>query len=185
MKEYIDQAYELYESKQWHLAHQVIMKGEDYNTNPVALNLIGSIYWKLGNKKEAKKYFLLSAKCRSDFWPAYFNLGNLFYESNDLDKAIKYYTGALIHKGEHFLLFYNIGTCYLKKKKYKKAIAYLKKAIMLKPSHLQSNINLAKAYYLSRDYRKAFIYYNTALAVDGDNPIALVGYQKSWAGIVS
>lgn len=185
MDTYIDQAYELYENKQWELAQETITKEQCYNTNPIALNLIGSIHWKLGDIKEAKKYYLLAAKCKSDFWPAYLNLGNLFYENNEFNKAIKYYVGALSHKGEHFMIYYNMGTCYLKMKKTSKAIHYLIKALELKPTHLQSNINLAKAYYNSKNYKKSFIYFNTALALDLDNNTAAIGYQNCWKKLIS
>lgn len=185
MNTYIDKAYQLYENKQWKQAYSILKREKKENTNPIALNLMGSIQWKVGNKKEARKSFLLAAKCQSDFWPAYYNLGNLYYEMNKLDKAIKYYIAALSHKGEHFKLLYNIGTCYLKKKKYLLAIYYLQKAIQKKPTHLQSNINLAKAYYANKDYQKSFIYFNTALALDEENNAAETGYQKSWKKVIS
>ncbi len=181
----IDQAYQLYEKEQWKLARIVIKREKDFDLNPVALNLMGSIEWKLGKVKEAKKYYLLAIKCYRDFWPAYYNLGNLSYEMGKIDKAIQYYIGALNYKGEHFKLFYNIGTCYLKKKDSKRAIYYFIKALQLKPTYLESNINLAKAYYLRDEYQKSFLYFNTALALDEGNNAAKIGYQKSWEKIIS
>ena len=185
MNTYIDQAYELYENKQWKLAQYTIVRDRGYQTNPIALNLMGSIYWKLGDKKEAKKYYLLSAKCQNDFWPAYLNLGNLYHEMDQLDKAIKYYKGALSFKENHFQILYNIGTCYLKKKKLSKAIFYLKSAHQQNPTHLNTNINIAKSYYLEKNYRKSFLYFNTALALDEQNNSATIGYHQSWARLTS
>ena len=180
MDTYIDQAYEYYENKQLQLAKQTIIKEQLFFTNPIALNLIGSICWKLNNIKEAKKYYLLAVKCRKDFWPAYLNLGNLFYEDKKYSKALKYYIAALSHKGENFIIYFNIGTCLLKMKRPTKAISYLLKSLELKPTHLETNINLAKAFYENNNFKKSFIYFNTALAIDGDNNIAKIGYKKSW-----
>lgn len=184
MNTYIDLAYEFYEDEKWELAKKIIIKEQSYEDNPLALNLMGSIFSKLGDNKNAKKYYLQAIKCQREFWPAYFNLGNLYHSENKYNKAIKQYMKSLLYKRDHFKIYYNIGTCYLKNKDVEVAIDYLKEAINQKPTHLQSNINLAKAYYVKGDFKKAFIYYNSSLAIDGENANAIKGHGKTWEKLI-
>lgn len=88
--------------------YEMVLKDLTYQHQYRTHYNIGLIYLKLGNRKEAKKQFLLSNTQNQDYCPASYELGNVFYKEYRYNSALKWFTEA--SKGK---CYENAGPAYM------------------------------------------------------------------------
>ncbi|MCK4236467.1 MAG: tetratricopeptide repeat protein, partial [Candidatus Krumholzibacteria bacterium] len=89
---------------------------------------LGTLMYRLENLEEAKRYLLESVSRRSDFAPAFLNLGNVYFKEGDFNKAIAGYQNVIALDSTNALGHFNIGQTYIKKMLFAQSSSALKKA---------------------------------------------------------
>lgn len=97
---------------------------------------------KLGDYKQAKKYYDIAVKFQPDFVEGYINLGNCLLNSENYEEAITAYQEAIRINPNNSLVHYNLGIALYNSGKKMEALNEYKKAIELNPHDYNSYYNL-------------------------------------------
>lgn len=96
------------------------------------LNNLGVEFFRIGEYKKAKDYFLKSTKMAPYWWTNWNNLAVIKEGEGDFKKAEEYYKQA-IKNGEYYLAYENYAKLLLKQKKKKECIDFTKQALKKYP----------------------------------------------------
>ena len=76
---------------------------------------LGTIKSRMGLYDEARGHLLASVSKRSDFEPAYLNLGNVYFRQGDFNRALAGYQSVIAIDSTNALAWFNIGQTYINK----------------------------------------------------------------------
>ena len=76
---------------------------------------LGSMKSRMGLYDEARDHLLASVSERSDFAPAYLNLGNVYFRQGDFNRALAGYQSVIAIDSTSALAWFNIGQTYINK----------------------------------------------------------------------
>ncbi len=89
---------------------------------------IGTMKSRIGLYDEARGHLLASVSERSDFAPAYLNLGNVYFRQGDFNRALAGYQSVIAIDSTSALAWFNIGQTYINKMLFAESSAALAKA---------------------------------------------------------
>ena len=142
-------------------------------------DVLGLLYQRIGQPKEAEQYFLQSLKLNGDNPSTLNNYGQFLCSQDRVEEAEKQFLGAaqnpLYDAPE--IPYANIGTCAHLHGQPDKAIDYFNKALSLNPKIPQVLITLSEINYARKDYMPARDYLNRYTSYVGQSPRSL------WLGI--
>lgn len=92
---------------------------------------LGTLMYRLGMYDEAREHLLASVSRRSDFAPAYLNLGNVYFMQGDYNKALAGYQNVIAIDSTSSVAYFNIGQTYINKMLFAESSSALKKAGVL------------------------------------------------------
>jgi tetratricopeptide (TPR) repeat protein len=69
---------------------------------------------------------------------------------------------------------------YLRRRDIRRALPLLQQALEMEPSNLEARINLGVALYLSQRYEEALPHFEFAVALDANNPTALMNLAATY-----
>ncbi|MEK9169366.1 MAG: hypothetical protein AAB788_01340 [Patescibacteria group bacterium] len=108
-------------------------------------NNMGVELFRIGQYKEAKKYFEISTKLAPYWWVNWNNLGVIYEREKNYQKATVYYQKA-IDNGQYYLAYENLAKILvLHRKNQKKTEEFLKKALKIFPEN--KNLQQISSYY--------------------------------------
>ncbi len=108
--------------------------------------LLGKLHEREGDAQAAINYYLAARQLRSDYLPAFVNLGNIYLQLNNLDEAEANFKRALAPDETSAASYYGLGQIALSKRSYTDAVKYLEKALSLAPEANRLHYALAMAY---------------------------------------
>ena len=76
---------------------------------------LGTMKSRMGLYEEARDHLLASVSRRSDFEPAYLNLGNVYFRQGDFNRALAGYQSVIAIDSTNALAWFNIGQTYINK----------------------------------------------------------------------
>ena len=76
---------------------------------------LGTMKSRMGLYEEARDHLLASVQQRSDFAPAYLNLGNVYFRQGDFNRALAGYQSVIAIDSTNALAWFNIGQTYINK----------------------------------------------------------------------
>ncbi|MCK4549720.1 MAG: tetratricopeptide repeat protein, partial [Candidatus Krumholzibacteria bacterium] len=76
---------------------------------------LGTMKSRMGLYDEARDHLLASVRGRSDFEPAYLNLGNVYFRQGDFNRALAGYQSVVAIDSTNALAWFNIGQTYIHK----------------------------------------------------------------------
>lgn len=89
---------------------------------------LGTMKSRMGLYEEARDHLLASVSQRSDFEPAYLNLGNVYFRQGDFNRALAGYQSVIAIDSTNALAWYNIGQTYINKMLFAESSEALEKA---------------------------------------------------------
>ena len=89
---------------------------------------LGTMKSRMGLYEEARDHLLASVSQRSDFAPAYLNLGNVYFRQGDYNRALAGYQSVIAIDSTNALAWYNIGQTYINKMLFAESSQALAKA---------------------------------------------------------
>ncbi len=119
-------------------------------------NNIGYIYERLGDIKQAKRYYKRAISLNPRFGKAYYNLANVLLDQKKYDEAIAMYRKAIDSGFNTPEAHNNLGLALMKAGIYEEAEKEFLKSISLDPRIIHAYINLAEL-YASTDNREKLL----------------------------
>jgi tetratricopeptide (TPR) repeat protein len=121
-----------------------------------AYNNAGVIYYSfLGDLNEAKKYFSLAIKHKSNYAQAFINLGNCFKQEKNLKLAFQNYKQAIISKPSDFGPYILCINLFLEAKHYEQCLRFIRFSHTQFPNNYDLITQEANCYYFLGDLRKS------------------------------
>ncbi|MBE6022078.1 MAG: tetratricopeptide repeat protein [Cellulosilyticum sp.] len=136
-----------------------------YKYNIEARNLLGLIYFEVGQIGEALKEWIISCSLKKEDNKA-------IYYMEKVQKQAK-----TIENRKEAIILYNRGLGYLRQKNMDMAIIRLKKAVSINPHFVEARTLLALAYIEQKQYYKANEQVKKALDVDKSHKMALLYFK--------
>jgi tetratricopeptide (TPR) repeat protein len=100
---------------------------------------LGTMMYRLGMYDEARSHLLECASIRTDFGPAFLNLGNVYFRQEDYNRALAGYQNMLAVDSTDAVAHYNIGQTYIKKMLFAESSSALGKAREMGIEDFRSN----------------------------------------------
>lgn len=117
-------------------------------------NNIGYIYERLGDIKQAKRYYKRAISLNPRFGKAYYNLGNVLLDQKKYDEAIAMYRKAIESGFNTPEVHNNLGLALMRIGDHEGAEKEFLEAIKLDPRIIHAYINLAELYSATSDNQK-------------------------------
>jgi signal transduction histidine kinase/Tfp pilus assembly protein PilF len=147
-----------------------------------SLNVMGILYYYMGNYLESMDYHMKAVKMREEIGDfnkiaaSYNNIALVHIAMGNYENALEYLQKALelnIKNGKtrNATIVDNIGDVYSKMGKFDKAVEYFQKSLKMsqeagyKKTEANSYFNFAKLYYKTKDYNNAFKNFDLALDI--------------------
>ena len=137
-----------------------------YPENSDIFHLLGIIFLKEKNYKEAINLIKKSINLNKDNYSAFNNLGTCHSNLGNHDESLKNYDKAIKLKPNYAQAYNNKGVILKNLGRIDEAIESYNKAIKLKPGYHDPINNLGFIFQLQKDYKKALLHFNKALELD-------------------
>lgn len=143
--------------------HKAVML---YKYNTKARNLLGLVYFELGQIGSALKEWIISTSLEKED-----NIA--FYYIEQIQKQPKF-----LANGKEAIVLYNKSLVYMQQENLDMAIIRLKKSVNINPNLVEARALLALAYMKQGQFRKASEQVNKALGVDRSHKIILAYFKE-------
>jgi hypothetical protein len=98
--------------------HRLLMSIDEIDSDRFAAEkefALGTVKLRMGLYDQARDHLLASVSRRSDFAPAYLNLGNVYFRQGDFNRALAGYQSVIDIDSTCALAWFNIGQTYINK----------------------------------------------------------------------
>lgn len=136
-----------------------------------AMQLLGLIHKRLGNRKYALELMHHSVRINANQPNVWFNLGNTYSEDEQFDAAYEAYKQAVVRDPHNVQIHFNIGLMCRHLHSYKEAEAAFKVTLQLQNDYPEAWRNLGIVYKAQGRSTDALKAYAKALEADGLNPL--------------
>ena len=146
---------------------------EEIKMNPDVYELnfkLGIVNQILGDFEEAVNYYEKTTLIKSDFSPAFCNLGIAYHKLDNKNLAIKNYLIAVQLDEKNFRALYNLANCYLDSDDLDNAERYYYKSIEIEPRNIHAYTSLFQIYDTSNNNDKLNEILSKAKKVFDKNP---------------
>ncbi len=152
-------------------AKSILEKEVKNNTKIYELNFkLGIVNFMLGDFEETINYYKKTILLKSDFSPAYCNLGITYAKLNNKNLAIKNYLTAIKIDQKNFRALYNLANCYLDSDDLDNAEKYYNRSIEIEPRNIHAYNSLFQIYDTSNNLEKLNEILIKTKKVFGTNP---------------
>lgn len=138
----------------------------EYPAKAEYFSALGTVYKKLGNLDEAKKYYTRAAETDPEFYEAFYNLGRLYYEQGETEAELGAYLRAIQINPDLHPAYYNIGNLFRRLEQMDKAAAYYEQAVNIKSDFTEGLYNLGVVYERTQNYEEALRCYEKVLRLN-------------------
>ena len=139
---------------------------KEYPVRAEYLSALGTVYKKLGNLEEAKKWYSKTIEIDPESYEAHYNLGLVFCQEGDTASEINSFLKAIQFNPELYLAYYNIGNAYRKLEQFDKAEKFYKEAIVIKNNFDDAYFNLGVIYERSGKFFEGLECYKKAIEIN-------------------
>jgi len=113
---------------------------------PVALNLLGVIFGKLGNHDGGVDLITKALTVRPDYADAHNNIGTIFMDLGKLNDAVASFQNALAIKPDYADAHYNLGLTFWKQGKMDDAVASYHKTLSISPAYVMAHVGIGNIF---------------------------------------
>ncbi len=164
---YYNQGLKASHSRELSLACNYLQKAITlYKYNVEARNLLGLVYFEMGQTGSALKEWIISSSYEKEE-------NNATYYIEAIQKQPKF-----LENHKEAIVLYNKSLFYMQQKNIDMAIIRLKKAVSLNPKLLEARALLALAYMKQNQFHKASEQVNKVLVIDKSHPMSLAYFRE-------
>ncbi len=139
----------------------------------------GSAYHAVGNPESAEYNFNQALSLDENFIPALSGMGMVAEKQGRFDVAMEYYEKAYVLNKEVGNLLINAyeskALAYIQKKEFDSAVALLRLCFTISKDRIFTYVLLGNVYLVKTEFSQAINYFDTAIKLNGNNPLALTG----------
>ncbi len=131
-----------------------------------ALHNKGLIAQSRGDKKKARKFYMLSLRANPDMMSSLNAMGALAQEEGNLAEAISYFKSALRINPEYLEARRNLGAVHLQQKDFAEAIRQFRLLLQSEPNLVEGHLGMASALLAQEKFDEAAISLERATTLD-------------------
>ncbi len=146
---------------------------KEYPAKAEYFSAMGTIYKKLENLEEAKKWYLKAIQLEPDCYEAHYNLGLVYCQLGETQSEIDCYLKTIQYNPELALAYYNAGNAYRKLEQFGDAEIFYKEAIRVKNNFDDAYFNLGVVCERSGKYLDGLDYYKKTIEINPGHEQAL------------